>query len=350
MVVEPESFAWTTGRRVERRDGETWAAEFLQLPALEYAVTDGGKGLEKGLRLAAKQRPCLRHGLDVFHTLQEGKRALRRAYGRVGRAIDQADGKQKEVDRLHRRGKSVQGKAPHAAKRWRKAEELLDRTAEAEAAWKRVEQALELFTPEGKLQERCQAEGRVAEALPRLTDPEWAKTVRILKRPETFAFLDRAKEQLAALQLPEETREALLDLEGLRRRPQLLRGEGPAAGAARGRAIVRTVQLHKSDPCWQEHAEEVRRALRRAWRASSLVEGINSVARMQQARHRRMTQGLLDLKRLYWNLRHFRVGRRRGKTPYEMLGLHLPEGGWWQLLKLTPAQLTQHLSAQGDTL
>jgi len=288
MVVEPESFAWTTGRRVERRDGETWAAEFLQLPALEYAVTDGGKGLEKGLRLAAKQRPCLRHGLDVFHTLQEGKRALRRAYGRVGRAIDQADGKQKEVDRLHRRGKSVQGKAPHAAKRWRKAEELLDRTAEAEAAWKRVEQALELFTPEGKLQERCQAEGRVAEALPRLTDPEWA--------------------------------------------------------------IVRTVQLHKSDPCWQEHAEEVRRALRRAWRASSLVEGINSVARMQQARHRRMTQGLLDLKRLYWNLRHFRVGRRRGKTPYEMLGLHLPEGGWWQLLKLTPAQLTQHLSAQGDTL
>jgi hypothetical protein len=28
------------------------------------------------------------------------------------------------------------------------------------------------------------------------------------------------------------------------------------------------------------------------------VECVNSVARMQQARHRKMTQGLLDLKRL----------------------------------------------------
>lgn len=349
MVVEPESFAWITGQAVPRRDGEHWAEEFRQLPNLEYAVTDAGKALEKGLGLAAKQRPCLRHGLDVFHTLREGKMALRKAYGRVQRAIDGAERKQKEVDRLHRRGKSVQGKAPHAQRLWRAAERLLDQTSEAEAAWKQIEQSLELFTPEGKLQERSQAERRVAVALPRLTGPEWAKTVRLLKRPETFAFLDRAKEQLAALRLPEETLAALLDLEGFRRRPHLLRGEGRAAGAARGLALVRSVQLSRSDPPWQRHAEEVRHALRRAWRASSLVEGINSVARMQQARHRRVTQGLLALKRLYWNLRRFRVGRRRGKAPYEILGLHLPEGGWWQLLKLTPAQLTQYLSAQGDT-
>ena len=43
------------------------------------------------------------------------------------------------------------------------------------------------------------------------------------------------------------------------------------------------------------------------WRASSLVEGINSVLRMQQARHRRLTPGLLDLKRLYWNCHRFRT-------------------------------------------
>lgn len=175
-----------------------------------------------------------------------------------------------------------------------------------------------------------------------MTGPGWSKTVRLLKRPETFAFLDRAQEQLAALQLPEETLEALLDLEGLR-------GKDRAAGAARGWAIVRTVQLQKSDPRWQEHAEMVRRALRLAWRASSLVEGINSVARMQQARHRRTTPGLLDMKRLYWNLRRFRTGRRREKTPYEIMGLQLPAGDWRQLLKLTPAQLTQHLSGQWDT-
>jgi alkylhydroperoxidase family enzyme len=229
------------------------------------------------------------------------------------------------------------------------AEQLLDRTSAAEAAWKRIEESLNLFTPEGQLQERERAESQVAEALPQLSGAEWAKTVRLLKRPEPFAFLDRARELLAALELPEETLSILLESEGLRRRTQLLQGEDAAAGVARGLAIVRAVQLHKSNPCWQEHAEWVRGALRRAWRASSLIEGINSVARMQQARHCRMSQGLLNLKRLYWNLRRFRVGRRRGKTPYEILGLPMPEGGWWQLLKLTPAQLLQHLSAQEDT-
>jgi hypothetical protein len=39
----------------------------------------------------------------------------------------------------------------------------------------------------------------------------------------------------------------------------------------------------------------VRGVLRGLWRASSLVECLNSVARMQQGRHRNMTQGLLDL-------------------------------------------------------
>ena len=55
------------------------------------------------------------------------------------------------------------------------------------------------------------------------------------------------------------------------------------------------------------------------------MECVNGVARMQQARHRRMTQGLLDPKRLYWNLRRFRTGRRKDRTPYGMPGLRLPE-------------------------
>ncbi len=50
-------------------------------------------------------------------------------------------------------------------------------------------------------------------------------------------------------------------------------------------------------------------------RASSVVEGINSVLRMQQGRHRKMTPGMLDLKRLYWNCRRLQTGKRRGRCP-----------------------------------
>jgi len=78
------------------------------------------------------------------------------------------------------------------------------------------------------------------------------------------------------------------------------------------------------------------------------VECVNSVARMQQARHRIMTQGLLDLKRLYWNLRRFRLGHRKDQTPYGLLGLKVPNLSFWEFLKLTPEELRNQLSAMND--
>ncbi len=77
------------------------------------------------------------------------------------------------------------------------------------------------------------------------------------------------------------------------------------------------------------------------------MECLNGVARMQQSRHRRMTPGLLALKRLYWNCRVFRTGRRRKQTPYGLLGVGLPTTDWWELLRFSPEQLRQQLSEQG---
>ena len=136
---------------------------------------------------------------------------------------------------------------------------------------------------------------------------------------------------------------ALLDLEGLRGQPWRF------SAGTRVWALVRTVELTKACPDWHAEAERVRVVLRGVWHASSLVECVNSVARMQQARHRKMTQGLLDLKRLYWNLRRFRIGRRKDQTPYGLVGLKVPDLSFWEFLKLTPAELREKLSASGDT-
>jgi hypothetical protein len=61
---------------------------------------------------------------------------------------------------------------------------------------------------------------------------------------------------------------------------------------------------------------------------------MNSVLRMHQSRHRTVSQGLLDLKRLYWNCRAFREGKRRRHCPYELLGLRLPSYRFWDLLRM----------------
>jgi hypothetical protein len=86
--------------------------------------------------------------------------------------------------------------------------------------------------------------------------------------------------------------------------------------------------------------------LGRVMRASSAVEGLNSVLRMHQARHRHVSQDMLDLKRLYWNCRSFRHGKRKEHCPYELLGLKLPTYDWWTLLQMDPKALAQKLLTQ----
>ena len=345
MVVEPESLCWLTGRMVEARDGATWAEEFARFPALEAVVRDDGSGLGKGVKLERARRlaaglPDLDDSLDVFHTLREGGRAVRKTWGVAARSLECADTAQKGLDRRVRQGQSCQGHGAPLNRLWRQAEWLWDQATAAEAAWKEVKSAFEIFTPEGRLNDRTQAEAVVAAALPHLGGAAWAKIRRLLLRRESFTFLDQVHERLAGLGLDAGVLAALLDLEGLRRQPWRL------SATTRALALVRTIQLTKASPDWREEAGRVRAVLRGVWRASSLVECVNSVARMQQARHRVMTQGLLDLKRLYWNLRRFRAGRRKDQAPYGLLGLDLPELSFWEFLKLTPERLREELSAQ----
>jgi hypothetical protein len=345
MVVEPESLCWLTGRMVKARDGVTWAEEFALFPALKAVVRDDGSGLGKGVKLERVRRlaaglPDLDDSLDVFHTLREGGRALRTTWGAAGRALERADAAQKEFDRRGRQGRSCQGHGAPLNRLWGQAERLWDQATAAETAWKQAKSAFEFFTPDGRLNDRAQAAAVVATALPHLGGAAWAKTRRLVLRRESFTFLDQVHERLAGLGLDPDVLSALLDLEGLRRQPWRL------SAATRAWALVRTVQLTKACPDWHNEAQRVRAVLRGVWRASSLVECVNSVARMQQARHRKMTQGLLDLKRLYWNLRQFRIGRRKGQTPYGLLGLDLPDLSFWEFLKLTPEELREKLSAQ----
>src|SRR5262249_31403861 len=114
-----------------------------------------------------------------------------------------------------------------------------------------------------------------------------------------------------------------------------------------GLLLVYGVLIASAGAAGQQAVQALRQAVKDVGRASSCVEGLNSVLRMQQARHRQMTQELLNLKRLYWKPRRVRTGRRKDTCPYQRLGVALPpELTWWQLLQLTPDQLRQLLSAQ----
>src|SRR3954447_2040844 len=224
MVVEPESLCWLTGRMVEARDGVTWAEEFARLPALKAVVRDDGTGLGRGVKLERARRraeglPDLDDTLDVFHTLREGGRALRKTWGAAARALERADAAQKGFDDRARQGRSRRGHGAPLNRLWRQAERTWDQAEAAEAAWDRARSAFDLFIPDGRLNDRAGAETVVAAALPHLGGAAWAKTRRLLLRRESFTFLDQMQGRLAGLGLAPEVLSALLDLEGVRRQP-----------------------------------------------------------------------------------------------------------------------------------
>src|SRR5262249_30008648 len=154
--------------------------------------------------------------------------------------------------------------------------------------WATITDALPLFTPTGELHTRARVEGIIAAVLPALEDPVWAKTRRALTRPQLLTFLDHTHAQLAVLPLAPTLRAAAVRAEGLRQRPKRLQGDSPSAAALRGVLLATSLVLALSGAEATEAVAQVRDVLRQAWRASSLVECLNSVARMQQSRHRRM--------------------------------------------------------------
>jgi hypothetical protein len=344
--VEPASMAWFLGQKADDRSGATWAKALRDWDALSYVTADAGTGLQAGIAAVQQQRqengqPPLENGRDVFHTTYEARRLLRQSWDRVERLWEQAEVASRRVEQSQRQGQDARGAAVAARGAWKKAEAAFAQYERSEAGWKIAHGALAVFRPDGRLNDRARAEHQIARALPMLSDREWSKVRGFLQTKETLTFLDRLHRQLHDAVPEDRSRAELVRLWWLRRQRPRAKTAGAAVGAGHVTHLVQQVVCHKSDPNWRESYAAVSRVLRRTVRASSAVECINSVLRMHQSRHRTVSQGLLDLKRLYWNCRAFREGRRRQRRPYELLGLKLPSYRFWDLLWMpTPAEGT----------
>ena len=326
------------------RKAETWERHLAPLDRLEFVVSDAAKGIAKAVAdIAAARRddpsaPTLEHGLDIFHTAMEANRVLARHWRRAEAAWEEAESADIEVTRSRRQGVDARGVAGAARAAWGKAIASFEHAERLGSAWGRCHAALELFGPDGRLNDRPRAAAAIAAALKGLTGPEWSKVRNFLNDPRSLSFLDRMHRRL-------ESAEPRPQWRGAMAWRWWLRHGRVTPGSDRLTRLVRVVGRDRelNDP---ERAsfDRVSAVLRDTFRASSAVECMNSVLRMQQSRHKRMTQPMLDLKRLYWNSHRFRSGPRKDACPYQALGLKLPSFDFWTLLQVDPEELTQRLS------
>jgi hypothetical protein len=348
--VEPHSMAWVIGQRAENRNGATWCEALRPWQQLEYAVADAGSGLRKGLSLfnEARQQASstlqLEVGLDVFHIKKEALPVIERLWKQTESVWAEAERADAKVARCRQQGKHAWKAASLARAAWNKAEEAFHQTERLEGSWRQAEQALELFRPDGQLNDRDWATTQISLATSQLVGPSWAKVCRMLKDPCALTFLDRMHRQLQAAVPNEELRAALIRLWWLRRQRHTASREQHDSVQGQVLQSLQQIICQRIDPEWQDAYRALGQVLLRTVRASSVVECMNSVIRMHQARHRSLTQPLMDLKRLFWNCRTFREGKRAKRSPYELLGLKLPTYDFWEILTMDPDSLAQKVS------
>ncbi len=343
--VEPASMTLFLTFKSDRLNQRTWIQRLLAWDALRYVVSDAGVILQSAIAWVAAHRQAwataLEASLDVFHTTKEARRVLKILWNRVKKDWAAAEKADLRVARFKRKGEYANGPAGKARSAWVKVAKSMERYDAARAGWLIAKAALELFRPDGRLNDRAWAEVRVSEALPALAGKAWTTLRHLLQAQKAFTFLDRLHAQLARLPIDSELREALVRLWWLQHRRRA-NDDGHQAKAI----LLQEVICSKLSPDWNRWYSMVTATLRTTVRASSVVESVNSNLRMHQSRHRTLNQGLLNLKRLYWNTRRFRKGERRGKCPYQLLGLDLPSYNFWTLLQCEAAQSPPRNSAK----
>jgi hypothetical protein len=349
------------------RSGAAWQAVLKPFTNLEMVLSDAAKGIAAGVRDVAAARVAaaeakaaeakavavdpstpettavpLEHGLDVFHTNQEARRVLAGPWRRAEAAWEEAEAADGRAEVEKQQGRDARGVCQKAWRAWDKAEALFREVDGVESAWQRARAALAVFRPDGTLNDRAWAESEIEAALAALRGPEWKKLRNVLRDARSLTFLDRLHRRLREAE-PNATlrrmavRRWWLRHQAPRSTPSPQPAQTPPSPVQATVQALLDAKVREGELTAEEQAvyDRVAAVLRTTIRASSAVEGINSVLRMQQGRHRKMTQGLLDLKRLYWNCRPLHTGKRRGRCPYEMLGASLPSTDFWTLMRGT---------------
>jgi hypothetical protein len=196
--------------------------------------------------------------------------------------------------------------------------------------------ALSWCDAQGRLSGHHPAQAHLDEASQQRPGECWNKVKRLVRDARTLRPVERRQAPLTAAVSDPVWRDALTRLWYVNDQRQ------QAPGDADRRLRQRVVMEHMRCECWCPQGQSASRRVDESWRpavrARSAVEGVHRVVRMPQGRHRQVSQGLLDLKRLYWHWRDFREGKRTGKSPYDLLGVHLPSADWWQLLQMAPEE------------
>ncbi len=337
-VVDPDSMAVGACERSEDRTGGSWHSVLCHFPNLRYVISDEAKGIGNGVYLTAGARETILHQKDLYHLVSKISRTTRRLEGRLGKLLkaekrawqDWAKGRiyiktmEKTLTTVDRQLELME--------QYYQAMELLD------FAFCSVSSDYEVNTRE----HGHQILSEVIQRLESLTELVIDDLIKILEKRASgcLVFLDQLQRELSCIPVEleqdsgftaEQIREWAIQEVCL---GQAMADEPSDEVFSAYRELWQNVRsLKKLIPLFLQVVPEVRKLLYRPKRASSLVECFNSILRPIQQVKKQVTQEFLWLKALHHNMKTFKQGKRKGKSPFQLLGVDFGSQDWIGLLE-----------------
>jgi hypothetical protein len=357
VTVEPISSAILKIEWADSRSAEQWKAHWKSLEEngyrAEYLVSDEGKGLcsaqAETLSYTFRQSDTYH---AIAHLLGHWKRILEVA---AYRAIDREDKRMRTLDSA-KSEEVIAKRIAQCEKAQGEAQAAIDRYEDFRYVYGCLLEALDLFDREGHLRDRETAAGDIACGLSliaslghgRITAAAH-KALRTL--PDLLNYFDVAQrivEQLAQGPLDEDILRILcLAWQWRKHKIKAKDADRKRYASAQEEACLEWLEEYEPN----HHAtikDQVYGELDKIVQSSSLVECINSIIRPYlDVSRNQITQETLNLIMFYHNHRRYYSGKRKGRTPMEILTGKKQEKDWITLLLDLAKEKDPSLLVQG---
>jgi hypothetical protein len=337
-VVDPDSMAVGACERSQDRTGESWHAVLSHFPNLDYIISDQAKGIARGIYLRAGTSGTIQHQRDLYHFLVEVSRTTRRLETGLEKLLKAEEQTWQDW---------IKGRI------YVKTVEKIDATVMRQLEFmEQYYQALELLdfafspmTSDHQVNARehgCQILSDVIQRLKSLPELGIDDLVKILDKRASgcLVFLDQLQRELSVIpvELGEDSQFTAEEIRELAIQEVCLEhamADDPSdeVFCAYRDLWGKIRSLKKLVPAFLQVVSAARRILYHPKRASSLVECYNSILRPIQQVKKQVTQEFLWLKALHHNMKTFKQGRRKGKSPFQLLGVGFGNQDWIGLLE-----------------
>jgi hypothetical protein len=334
-VVDPDSMAVGACERSEDRTGESWHSVLSHFPNLRYVISDEAKGIGNGVYLTNES---ILHQKDLYHLFSKISRTTRRLEGGLGELLKVEHKAWQDWIEGHIYVKTLEQTLATVEKQFELMEQYYQALELLDFAFSPMTSDHQVNTREHGQQVLSDVIQRL-ESLTELGIDDLVKTLE--KRvPGCLVFLDQLQHELSIIpvELGEDSQLAAAEVRELAIQEVCLEhamvDEPSDEVFCAYRDLWKKVRsLKKRVPVFLQVVSAVRRILYHPKRASSLVECFNSILRPIQQVKKHVTQEFLWLKALHHNMKSFKQGRRKGKSPFQLLGIDFGVQDWIQLIE-----------------